>query len=281
VCERGYWVGDADVALDAQNEYAALHGGTVFHGSTDALEVPATCRRRFRTDVQVVNRDCLDAAEPLARSGAIPAVLNMANRHNPGGGVHAGAGAQEENLFRCSNLFWSLYQFAPYAGEYGVPSHPAGQSYPIPRESGGIYSPGASVFRSSEATGYAFLAEPIRVAFVTVPAINQPDLTRRQGRAVLTEPMAAATLRKIRAILRISAAHGHTELVLSAFGCGAFCNPPRHVARLFRQALTEREFEGVFQRVVFAVLDDHNAVRPESSEGNLVPFEQELGGTGA
>lgn len=277
VRSRAYRLGDTHATLDARDEYAALHGGTVFHESTAALQVPVSGRRRFQTDVRVVNGDCLDAAERLARGGAAPAVLNMASRHNPGGGVLEGAGAQEENLFRRSNLLWSLYQFAPYAGQYGVPGHTGGQAYPIPRESGGIYSPGAAVFRSSEATGYAFLPEPFHAAFVTVPAINRPDLAHRGEEVVLTEPMASATLRKIRAILRIASAHDHADLVLSAFGCGAFRNPPGHVARLFREALGGSEFDGVFRRIFFAVLDDHNAVRPGSPEGNLVPFAREFG----
>ena len=60
------------------------------------------------TIVKVENVDCLVAAERLLKEGYHPAILNMASRQNPGGGVQTGAGAQEENLFRRSNLFQSL-----------------------------------------------------------------------------------------------------------------------------------------------------------------------------
>ena len=88
--------------------------------------------------------------------------------------------------------------------------------------------------------------------------------------------MARATQVKIRAILRIAAHHDQADLVLSAFGCGAFRNPPQHMAELFRAVLVEAEFDGVFRRVTFAVIDDHNAFHHASPEGNYLPFERAL-----
>ena len=71
----------------------------------------------------------------------------------------------------------------------------------------------------------------------------------------LTPEMAQATLNKIRTILGIAADNHVTQLVLGALGCGAFRNPPRHVAQLFRQALEEPAFRGRFQKVVFAIIN--------------------------
>ena len=272
VRDRGYELRDAYVGLDPGGEYKRLHGGTRFHRSTLELTVPARNRERFRTEILVLNQDCLEVAQWLADTGDAPGVLNMANRHVPGGGVVGGAGAQEENLFRRSNLLYSLYQYADFGGEYDVPPSPDGSEYPIPRESGGIYSPSATVFRSSESTGYAFLHAPFRAGFITVPAIARPEVYESDGNLWLTQEMAAATRVKIRAILRIGAHHDHADLVLGAFGCGAFRNPPQHMARLFREVLAEEEFTGVFRRTVFAILDDHNAARG----GNFAPFEREL-----
>jgi hypothetical protein len=37
----------------------------------------------------------------------------------------------------------------------------------------------------------------------------------------------------------------------SAFGCGAFCNPPDHMAELFRDVL--EEYRGCFKHICFAI----------------------------
>ena len=272
-----YEVGDERVVLAATAAEASRRG-TVFHADTDALTVASERRGRERACVTVHNADFLEIARVLAADGSPTAVLNMANRRNPGGGVDGGAGAQEENLFRRSTLFTALYQFVDYAPQYGVPRSDAA-SYPIPREAGGIFSPEVTVFRSAETTGYALLAHPYRINVITVPAINAPDLVERDGQLWLSDAMAAATARKIRAILRIGARHGQTALVLSAFGCGAFRNPPQHVAALFRDVLAEPEFAGVFRRVAFAIIDDHNAFHRTNPEGNYVPFERVFGGS--
>ena len=279
VRRRSYETGGARIELDAGGEYRRLQEETVFYPSTDDLVTRIDRRRVFETAVSVVPGDSLDTAFEFVKNGQPPLVLNMASRQNPGGGALGGAGAQEENLFRRSNLFWSLYQFAEYAEQYGVTPDPAGHQYPIPRSSGGIYSPDAQVFRSSEATGYALLPAPYPVSFVTVPAINRPAMEERDGQTWLTPQMTRITQGKIRAILRIAAHHGHLDLVLGAFGCGAFRNPPHHMARLFREILEDQEFAGVFRHVAFAILDDHNAHRPDSREGNLLPFQRELEGT--
>lgn len=91
---------------------------TVYYTRPESLDETV---RFGKTDISVRNADCLAAAKELSGSGLNPAVLNMANRHIPGGGVYNGAGAQEENIFRRSNLFSSLYQFADFSDRYSIP----------------------------------------------------------------------------------------------------------------------------------------------------------------
>ena len=70
--------------------------------------------------------------------------------------------------------------------------------------------------------------------------------------------------------------HGHDSLVLGALGCGAFRNPPHHIAKLFHEVIQEVEFANKYKRLVFAILDDHNAHREHNKEGNFLPFAREF-----
>lgn len=235
------------------------------------IHIPTTAPRFDSTTVRVTVDDSLNAAHKLVGEGKEPCVLNMANRQNPGGGVHLGAGAQEENLFRRSDYYRFLYQFKPTLAEkYGLTPDPK-HSYPLDRNFGGIYADGVTVFRSDEKNGYALLGQPFKVAFVAVAAINRPEVVDNRISPELVLP----TINKIRTILRIAYMNGHHHLVLSAFGCGAFCNPPRHMAELFKLVLEEEEFRHRFAEIVFAILK-----RDETDgKGNYESFKEVFGET--
>lgn len=122
-----------------------------------------------------------------------------------------------------------------------------------------IYSPGVPVFRDDDGT---LLAEPYLCAFITAPAVNAGVVLERDRsrRAEVRATMA----RRIDRVLSIAMIHGHTALVLGAWGCGVFRNDPEQIAELFAAALAG-PFQGVFAEVVFAVLDsspEHRFIRP-------------------
>ena len=221
------------------------------------------------TFLDAVNADCIDVTRDLVAQGYNPIMLNMANRHTPGGGVLNGARAQEESLFRQSNLCVSLYQYSDYhAGLLGLAKGDG--SYPMDRNTGGIYSGRVTFFRTSQRQGDKLVDTPFECAVVSVAAINRPDLNA-QGRLV---PWAVeATERKIRTMLRIGLVHGHDAIVLGAWGCGAFHNPPEHMAEIFDAVLHEPEFENKFKVVRFAVIEDHN-----SRHSNYAPFDHQFNG---
>ena len=247
----------------------SLITNTRFYSTPKAVyHLPAL---KEETIVQVENLDCLLAAENLLKEGYYPAVLNLASRQNPGGGVQTGAGAQEENLFRRTNLFQSLFQFVPYAEKFGV--RKSRFQYPLDRNYGGIYTPDATVFRGTEQDGYPLLETPYQMSFIAVAGINRPALASPER---ITPELVEPVKNKMRTIFRIGLLHHHDSLVLGALGCGAFRNPPAHIARLFHEVMEEEEFKNKYKLLVFAILDDHNARLKHNPDGNLLPFVREF-----
>lgn len=246
-----------------------LAGGKCFHRELPAAAAPDA---DGGTRVMVEGNDCLVAAERLVREGYRPALLNFASAGHPGGGVETGARAQEETICRRSTLTRSIYSFdQKYASRYGYPLQP-GKGYPVVSDFSAIYSPGVTVFR--EGLDCTFMEHPYDIAVITCAALNlngnyaiklTPD-----GRM----PKAAEDIsrNKIRTIFRIGLTYGHDALVLGAFGCGAFKNPPDQMARLFHEVMEEAEFKNKFRLVTFSIIDDHN-----SRNRNLRAFEKEFG----
>jgi len=83
------------------------------------------------------------------------------------------------------------------------------------------------------------------------------------------------TKNKIRTIFRIALENGNDSLVLGAFGCGAFRNPPVQIARLFHDIINENEFNNRFKKIVFAI---RNTIwkHKHNPDGNLYPFIEEF-----
>ena len=228
----------------------------------------------FSTEVDVVEGDCLEAAEKLIARGLRPVVLNMASNETPGGGYQDGAGAQEENLFRRTNLLHVLANegcwYTPQEKDVVSPT----EMYPLPDPSC-LYSPSAFVMRASEANGYAWLPKPYEVAFIASAAYRRPGLKKNEDHEVRLIPkFAEGFLKKARALLWTAAHFGHDSVVLSAWGCGAYRNPPKHIAELFKQAIEEPWIHGRFKNITFAVFDDHNANKEHNPDGNIIPFKQ-------
>ena len=242
--------------------------GTVFYRDPGPVDVPA---RPNPPSVEVCNEDSLCAAQRLTEEGFRPVVLNFANRRTPGGGVLDGSGAQEESIFRRTNVFLSLYQFHCNGELFDVPQRP--ERYPLDRETGGVYTPDAIVFRGPESEGCPFLAHPFRTSVATVAALNRPDLADLDE---LAPDMVPPTLSRMRSIFRIALLHGHDALILGAWGCGAFRNPPRHIARLFHDVMREDEFRDRFAKIVFAIIERKGVDDRPHSRGNLRAFQEEF-----
>lgn len=233
---------------------------------------------RHGTRIRVYNMDTLDAAVMLRRQAMQqadprrprnlrPAVLNFANARMPGGGWWNGAVAQEEAMCYRSTLAYSLHR-----RHYRL--------YPLE----GIYSSRVAVLRHSMSSGHAWITDigsltPATVrellpwySALTVAAIYKPKTRwswRSTNKVFAYDKDQQLTKDKMRLALHMAAMHGHDMLVLGAFGCGVYENPPRDVARCWLEVL--REYGSRWRCVWFAVYDPQG-------QGNFRTFEEVLDG---
>lgn len=194
--------------------------------------------------------------------GACYAVLNMANAHVPGGAYVEGAVAQEENLFRRTDCHFHIG-----ADEYDRQRdrYQPWMTQLLAAQDGRVFldvrEPRVCIRGPEDRTradlGYPWLAPSEVFPFLELRAAAQ-DL--RGGDAFDADE----ARRRIAAQLDTLQAAGARHAVLSAFGCGAFCNPPDDVAAIYRAELDARA--GAFAVVAFAIF------RPGYGPDNATPF---------
>jgi uncharacterized protein (TIGR02452 family) len=178
-------------------------------------------------NVTVVNKDSLEACQGLDN----PFVLIFASAKKPGGGVRNGANAQEEAVFRKSNLSKIIEKLEPmYLLDYYTTDI--------------IYLKDCKYLIDENEKP---LDNPITFSAGIIPAINMNVFNGTQDLFELL------TYRKIVSILNCASRNGHKNIVLGAFGCGVFNNDPQVISELFAQVLPCYNFENV----VFAVLGDN------------------------
>ncbi|MCI7767030.1 MAG: TIGR02452 family protein [Oscillospiraceae bacterium] len=187
--------------------------------------------------IAVVNADSFQAA----REFDDPFVMNFANAHKAGGGFLLGANAQEEALCRCSTLYASI------SSDKAAEMYKFNNTHVSRVESDYmLLSPNVCVFRNEKCQ---LLGSPFSAAVITIPAPN------RFGAAVVSPIglIAETMTRRIRIMLKIAADRGYKDLVLGAWGCGAFGNDPNDVAGYFRSVLIDEGYGYAFDNVCFAV----------------------------
>lgn len=184
-------------------------------------------------------------AQNMLVEGKKIAVLNFANAYRPGGGVKDGAMAQEECLCRSSNLYESLT--IPYLIRH---------YYKWNEKNTGdmssdriIYSPQVTVFKSDD-TYPENLEEWFHVDVITCAA---PYYDTQKKKPVTIDKLTDVFEKRIRNLLEVAIANKVDYLVLGAFGCGAFHNPPELVASVFKRLLIDQGYARYFEKVVFAI----------------------------
>ena len=181
------------------------------------------------------------------------AVLNFANAYHPGGGVASGAMAQEECLCRSSNLYSALTLPYLLRNYYKWNSRNTGDM----GTDAVIRSPGVTVFK----TDAPVPEEMGRDAWFQVDVLTcaAPYFDKNKKHPVSQEKLRDVFYHRIRNILEVAAANDTDILVLGAFGCGAFNNPPELVADVFRELLIDKGYFRFFTKIVFAIKKNNKA----------------------
>lgn len=247
VLDQGWYeaeMGRVSIAEDQRNAVA----GTVLFRPRDLVEMAhrkPVASGRCQHRITVTQESTQAAAHRLVVDEGVDdlAVLNFASARKVGGGFLRGARAQEEDLARSSGLYRCLETQPEY-----YDANQAAASFLYTDHM--IHAPAVPWFRSEDGR---FLTTPFLASIITAPAPNAREYlkSRSSSQKILKETLA----RRAGFILDVAASRGNRSLLLGAWGCGVFQNDPRDVAGVFASCLDGCRFRGVFDRVVFAILD--------------------------
>lgn len=200
----------------------------------------------------VSGKRTFEAARDYAQAGKRVCVLNFASSVCPGGGVTYGSQAQEESLCRVSSLYPALSDESvkPFYDRHWELIR-AGAMKRENRDDC-IFTPGVVVL-CEDGGDEAPLPQSERYT-VDVITCAAPDLRRTDDGSMYAptqEELLCLLAKRWRRILAVAAANGAQVLILGAFGCGVFANPPELVVRAFEQA--SQEIDRCFETIEFAV----------------------------
>ena len=201
-------------------------------------------RKNKKMDIQVVADGTVSAGKKCVEQyGGITAVLNFADALVPGGLVEVGATTQEENLCRCSNLYQSLtseypmeYYYKANADVFGKNSRKLGNSVYLDNL---IYSTDVTFFKDD--ITYKDV-KPYKMDVITCPSPSTYIVDPKAEMAIIGQ--------RTDQIVKSAIANGVNNLVLGAWGCGAFLQDPRVVSECFKKSL---EKYNAFDHVIFAI----------------------------
>lgn len=237
---------------------AAIDAGRKNTKLYDADNIPDFPEEATRAGaVSVTQSRTFEAAMRLAKQhpGKRIAVLNFASATQPGGGVLGGSSAQEESLCRCSTLYPTLDRRFLWKAYYDV-NRAAGD---VLHTDACIYSPGVVICK----TDTDFPERMAREDWCKVDVIScaAPNLRKAPGNQYNPENGAAVSMtpealqrlheKRARSILAVAARNGADILVLGAFGCGAFRNDPKVVAKAYASVLKDCRYH--FDLIEFAI----------------------------
>lgn len=234
----------------------------VFIAENGSIAVPSTYKTE-KAKVVVSGKRSLEAAEVYVKQGKKVCVLNFASATNPGGGVVNGSSAQEECICRCTTLYPCLNTDAMWNVFYKPHRKAANPLY----NNDCIYTSDVCVFKSDTK-----FPEPLpknKWWNVNILTCAAPNLREHPSNSmnpyagddaakITTAELEHLLTSRIRRIFEIAALDRNDVLILGAFGCGAFKNPPEIVAKVFNTVM--QDYLCYFDTIEYAVYHNEREV---------------------
>ncbi|MDE7254494.1 MAG: TIGR02452 family protein [Acetatifactor sp.] len=226
---------------------------------TDELKVEAVHRFMEAAEIIVSKKRSLEAAG--AYRDRKVCVHNFASATNPGGGVTKGSNAQEEAICRCSTLYFNINEDKVRNTFHSRHKSllKAGNLNAAYNDDC-IYTPDVAVFKTDTAEPKLMPEKDwYHVDVITCAAPNlreNPSNRMNPGSGSQSLRLKDSELKKLHIkrmgrILEIAKKEQEDVVILGAFGCGAFMNPPKVVAEAMAAVLEQYKYD--FQVIEFAV----------------------------
>lgn len=176
------------------------------------------------------------ARKRVAEGVAKVLVLNLASPVHPGGGVRRGERAQEEDLCRKSSLLLSLEsKTASKYYEYNKSLHSFMGSDAL------MLTPSVEIIKDENGV----LLEETVIVSVLAPKVSG-------GKEGMTETAYRQLVyNRIVGMLKSAAFFGYRNLILGAWGCGAYGNDASVISDLFRRVLNELDYNSYKENSLF------------------------------
>lgn len=217
-----------------------------------------TKKHRFENEATILvsKRRSLEAASRY--KGQKVCVHNFASATNPGGGVVKGATAQEEAICRCSTLYFSIKNANSFYNSHKQMIQKGKMD--VTYNDDCIYTPGVVVFKSDEHIPKLIPQEEwydVDVITCAAPNLRKEPSNKMNPNAGIKpvklsdEELKELHIKRMRRILDIAKREKEDVIILGAFGCGAFYNPPEVVAKAMKQVVEEYKYD--FKVIEFAI----------------------------
>jgi uncharacterized protein (TIGR02452 family) len=211
--------------------------------NTELFTPSALTAARFSDDVKITvtkERTIECAVRMVNETGKRTAALNFASPKHAGGGVVTGATAQEEAVCRVTNLYPCLNRMANNRIFYDT-------RVKSPYTDQVLYTRDVAVIKTDTDN-----PQPLGEGRYTLVDIVTCAAPNQSGIRIPDEELSQIIRRRTNIILNACATNGADIVVLGAWGCGAFRNPPTVVAKAIFDEIRENYLRR-FEQIVFAV----------------------------